>query len=303
MHRRFATGLSALLVCVACAAQPTKWDWSKYEAPDWRKYQARDVGAADDGPSATLGTPTDRSRFTFGNLKSESDQSLAERLLGAVGKRIAYIDRQKHRWQYYQRDDQAAEAIDLYTHPDALGSQYGVCGVERYSVSFDDAGHPSTVSVTQRYGIEGPIFQKQDFDWDHYYDIMCASVPASHAPSYYPAADSSMAQDVAMLLVPVIDLANSAGPLPYQLNCRSVDDRPCDAHIRDYLGKLRLDEIDELSSANCPLPGGPKAVCFTITTGEHRLGPFPKSITVKGSTHMNNVRVDSVEVQEGFTVS
>jgi hypothetical protein len=81
------------------------------------------------------------------------------------------------------------------------------------------------------------------------------------------------------------------------------DGSACRDDIRQYLGKLRLHDIDNLTLANCPLPGGPKAVCFTIETGHLKLGPFPKTITVKGSTYMNKVRVDSVSVDEGFTVS
>ena len=64
-----------------------------------------------------------------------------------------------------------------------------------------------------------------------------------------------------------------------------------------------MEDVDSFNLSNCPLPGGPAAVCFTIKTGENRLGPFPKTITIKGSTYMNEVRVDSVDVVEGFTMS
>lgn len=76
----------------------------------------------------------------------------------------------------------------------------------------------------------------------------------------------------------------------------------CNDDTRKYLAGLRLEDIDEFSLANCSLSGRLED-CFTITTGKGRLGPFPKMITVKGSTYMNNVRVDSVTVDEGFTIS
>ncbi|HYX47206.1 MAG TPA: hypothetical protein VE820_10355 [Sphingomicrobium sp.] len=289
---------------MACSAKPTEFDWKRYPPPDWRKYRARAAAPHDKPPaSPSVAARADAGRLTFYDLKTESDQSLAGRLLGAIGQRIAYIDRHKDRWQYYRSDSDTAEAIDLYTHPDALGSQYGLCGVEKYSITFDDTGHVSTVSVAQRYGIEGPIFQKPDYDWNYYYKVMCKSVAAAHAPSYFPASDSITAQNLAMLLVPAIDLAASTGPLPYRLDCREADDQPCRDDIRKYIGTLRLEDIDDFSLANCPLPGGPEAVCFTIKTGDGKLGPFPKIITVKGSTYMNNVRLDSVTVAEGFSVS
>jgi hypothetical protein len=303
MLRYFFRSLCLVSMCVACGAKPTGSDWHGYQPPDWRKYRARDVPSAEKPAGAISQQQSDRGRVTFRDLKSESDQNLAQRLLGAVGRRIAYIDRHKGRWRYYRGDDAAAESIDLYTRPYALGSQYGLCGVERYSLGFDESGHVSSVSVKERYGIEGPIFQKSGFDWDYYYKVMCSSVPASHAPSYFPATDSEDAQDLAMLLVPAIDLAASSTPLPYRLGCRNKDNKSCSDHVRAYLGKLRLEDIDEFSLANCPLPGGPKAICFTIETGHGRLGPFPKTITVKGSVYMNNVRVDSLEVDHGFTIS
>jgi hypothetical protein len=156
--------------------------------------------------------------------------------------------------------------------------------------------------VTERYGVEGAIFQKSDFDW-HQYEVMCTSAPATHAPSYFPAPDSIAAQHVALLLAPAIDLAASAGSLPFRLNCRTYRGDGCSDDARRYLGQLRLDEIAALTFANCPLMGGPARVCFTITTDADRLGPYPKYITVKGSTYMNTIRVDSVEIEEGFTMT
>jgi hypothetical protein len=303
MPRRIITGFGIVALCAACGAEPTSFDWGKYQPPNWHTYKAHDV-KAEVGVHALSSTAQepDAGRVTFGDLKSESDHSLALRLLGAVGQRIAYIDRHRDRWRYYQNDEDAADSLDLYTHPDALGSQYGLCGTEKYTITFDDSGNISAVSVAERYGVEGAIFQKSEFDWDHYYNVMCKSVPASHAPSYFPASDSITAQDLALLLIPAIDLARSPGTLPYRLTCRGHK-QPCGGDVQTYLGQLRLEDIDRFDLSNCPLPGGPATVCFTITTGENRLGPFPKKITVKGSTYMNEVRVDSVDVDEGFTIS
>jgi hypothetical protein len=302
MRRQVTIGIGVAL-CTACGAKPSSFDWTKYQPPDWRKYQARDV-KADVGVPAPTGAANKSNvrRVTFGDLKRESDQSLARRLLGIVGHRIAYIDRHRSRWRYYHGDDDGADSIDLYTHPDALGSQYGLCGTEKYTISFDDTGHVESVSVENRFGVEGAIFQKPEFDWDFYYKVMCKSAPASHAPSYFPASDSTTAQDVAMLLIPAIDLAKSSKPLPYRLTCRGYD-APCTGDIRGYLGGLRLEDIDSFDLSNCPRRGGPQRVCFTIQTGNGRLGPFPKTITIKGSTFMNDVRVDAVDVHESFTVS
>lgn len=306
MSKRATIVMLSTALCASCSAAQTKFDWAKYQLPDWRKYQAASVHRpAQDQIASQSDRQSDLGRVTFGDLKSESDESLARRLLGAVGRRVAYIDRHPNRWRYYHSDGEAAGTLELYTHPEALGSQYGLCGTEKYSISFDGSGHIAMVSVTQRYGVEGAIFQWpiSDQDWENYYKIMCASAEASHAPSYFPAPDSIVAGNVVSLLIPAIDLAASSGPLPYKLNCHMYDGSACRDDIRGYLGRLRLDEIDELSLANCPLPSDPKAVCFTIETGQGELGLFPKTITVNGSVYMKKLRVDSVDVTEGFTMS
>lgn len=295
--------LTVGLACAACGVETGSFDWNKYQPPDWRKFQARDarLSLAPQRPGSSH--KPDYDRVTFHDLKTESDSSLAQRLLGLIGRRITYIDRHRDRWRYYRSEGAPAESIDLYTHPAALGSQYGLCGVEKYSVRFDDSGRVQSVSQSERYGVEGAIFQKGNFDWDFYGKQMCKAAPASHAPSYFPAVDESAALDLVTLLVPVIDLAASSTPLPYKLECRQSDGRPCGDDVRKYLGRLRLEEIGEFSRAKCPPHGGPREVCFTIKTGERRLGPFPKYITVTGSTYMHNIRVDLVDVDEGFTVS
>jgi hypothetical protein len=302
--------LTVLLAFLAgCNPEPKAFDWSQYKPPDWKKYRAEDAGTLNGSAHSRNRSPAKTSvaqlgRFTFADLKTEGDSNLAFRLLGAVGRRIAYIDRHPDRWDLYSSDSDSAESIDLYTQPDALGSQYGLCGVEKYSVEFDDNGAIASVSVQHRYGVEGPIYQGPNVDWDYYYERMCAEVPASHAPSYFPAPDVFLADDASELLLILFDQTQSASDPPFPIKCRSYDGRSCQADIKAYIGSLKLNDIDELSEANCTfLVGSSDDVCFTITTGTHELGPFPKYITVKGSTHMNRYRIDAIEVMEGFTVS
>ena len=307
MLQEFTIGLWLLAASTAGEATPQGFDWSGYEPPDWRLYQAKDASSLSHVPCGSgRGANARPDRTTFRDLKCESDESLARRLLGEAGERIAFVDRHKHRWYLYSAgDDAAAESIDLYTHPYPLGTQFGLCGVEKYSVKFGDDGRIKSVRVSQRYGVEGPIFQKSGYDWNQYRKVMCASAPAAHAPSYFPAKDSIEADDAAALLVVLFDLAASSGPLPFPLECRTWQGREaCSRDPRSFLGALRLNDIDELSLVNCrDTDDRPKSVCFTMTTGEFRLGHFPKYITVKGSTYLNKPRLDSVEVIESFTIS
>jgi len=305
--RILLTLLLALLAC--CSREPKAFDWSHYQPPDWKKYRTEDAETPNGSTHSRNSLPAKVStaqfeRFTFADLKTESDASMAFRLLGAVGRRIAYIDRHRDRWELYSSGSDPAESIDLYTHPDALGSQYGLCGVEKYTIEFDDGGAIASVGVQHRYGVEGPIYQGPNVDWDYYYKRMCAEVPASHAPNYFPAPDAFLADDASELLVILFDQAQSARGPAFPIKCRSYGGEACKGDIHAYLGKLKLSDIDELSEANCTYDVGPSyKVCFTITTGTHQLGPFPKYITVKGSTHMNRYRIDAVDVMEGFTVS
>lgn len=292
-----------MLVSSACGNKSTPWSWEQQHAPSWETYRAeaqpeqRSLSARNPRP------PKDLGRFTFYDLKNESDASLAARLLGENGKRIAYIDRQPSRWQYYSGDNEAIESVDLYTHPATLGSPYGLCGVEKYSFKFDEKGKIESVESSERFGIEGDVFQKKDFDWDNY-TKMCEAASTSHAPSYFPAKDAFAAQDAAHVLVTAIDIsASSVDKLPFKLEC-TRDGKSCKASLRPYLGRLRLKDIDEFSFAGCPVfESKPKDVCFTVQVGENQLGPFPKYITVRGSNYMNNIKVYSISVIESFTMS
>lgn len=269
--------------------------------PDWESY--RSTASNDD---TFVGNANYRPRpgsFLLRDLKSETDTSLANRLLGEVGRRIVHIDRNRDRWQYYNGDDDPIESIALYSKPESWGTAYGICRSEKYEISFSGDGKIESVAVSPRYGVEGPIFQKDNFDWDLFRGKMCASVPGNHTPSYFPAGDVLEAQDLAILFAKAIDLAGRAGELPYKLTCQTYRGEACAPDIRAYLSKLTLREIEETSEINCPYAKGPGENCFTVTIGEGRLGPFPKMITIKGSTYMNDWKVHSVEVRESFTVS
>ena len=84
------------------------------------------------------------------------------------------------------------------------------------SASITFSGHVSTVSVEDRYGVEGAIFHKPLSLKDYYYKVMCKSVPPSLHHLIFLLPTARPAQDAAILLIPAIDLAHSSGTLPYQ---------------------------------------------------------------------------------------
>ena len=133
---------------------------------------------------------------------------------------------------------------------------------------------------------------------------MCKSASPSHISSYFPATDASSAQHAALVLITAIDIsASSVSELPFRLECIR-NTKSCRSVLRKYLGKLRLKDIDAFSFANCPILKSKLGdVCFTVEVGRNHLGPFPKYISVRGSTYMNNIRVESVSVIESFTLS
>lgn len=268
--------------------------------PDWQAFRA--VPAGDGVFQGVAGYGSAADRFSFRDLKREGDVSLARRLLGAVGERIAYIDRHKDRWQLYANDDAPVESVTLYSRPEAWGSAYGICRTEKYEIAFSADGSIDSVNVTPRFGVEGPIFQKDDFDWDHFYGAMCEKVPANHTPSYFPADDALEAQDLAIILSKAIFLAGQGGGLPFDLSCQSYNGSKC-LSPREFLAKLKLNEIDKTSGINCLFQEKPGDHCYTVTVGEGRLGAFPKELTVRGTTHMNEWRVYSVSIREGNTIS
>ncbi len=279
------------------------FNWSSYRPPRWQDYRAPALPAMPPAPTGSFrGSPARAVIVTFGDLKTESDASLARRLLGKVGARIAFIDRHRERWYLFKKPEEAAERLDLFTHPAPQGSSFGICGVEHTTIEFDEAGRIETVESRNRFGVEGPLFQKSDFDWDGYRRT-CARAAPGHAPRYFPAPDSLVAQDVARLAIVVFERNASSAPLPFTQRCWAANDRPCVSSVRGYLGSLRLDRINEYSEINCRLGNKPPgSICFTIKVDEGRRGPFPKYITVTGSTYLHRLRIDSVEVFEYFTM-
>ena len=291
-----------LISCSYSSGEQLDEQSSNYVQPDWQKF--RSVPSEQHVPEAPAGyTPTD-GKFVFADLKYESGESLSRRLLGALASRIVFIDRQRDRWQYYQDDDEAIHEIELFSQPEPWGSAYGLCRIEKYEISFSEDGSISSVLVSPRYGVEGPIFQKSAFDWEEFRGPMCDEVPSSHTPSYFPTSESVLeAQDLAILLSIAIDEADRDEKLSYDLSCQSYRGEPCAEDIRRYLGGLRLHEIDSVSRLNCTRASAPEEDCFTVTVGEHELGPNPKYITIKGTTYMNEWEVHSVSVIESLTVS
>ncbi|XAP79426.1 hypothetical protein ABC955_06520 [Citromicrobium bathyomarinum] len=275
---------------------------SIYVDPDWKKF--RSIPFDQDVPDAPAGYAPGDGKFLFSDLKYESDESLSRRLLGALASRIVFIDRQQDRWDYYQDDDEPIHQIELFSKPESWGSAYGLCRIEKYEISFSDDGKISSVVVSPRYGVEGPIFQKEGYDWDLFRGSMCESVLPSHTPSYFPASESVLeAQDLSILLSIAIDQATRDGRLSYDLSCETYQGKACVDDSRRYLASLRLHDINSVNKLNCSRENSAEADCFTVTVGEHELGPYPKYITIKGTTYMNEWKVYSVSMVEGFTIS
>lgn len=294
--------MSVLCLTVACGdttRSGLETNSQEYFEPSWEKFrstpfsQRRPELPADYSPSA--------GRFVFADLKFESDESLSRRLLGELASRIVFIDRRVPRWQYYGSDSDPIHSVTLYSQPEPWGSAYGLCRIERYEVDFSDDGSVSSVDVSPRYGIEGPIFQKDNFDWDDFRGRMCDKVPANHTPSYFPVSDNVLdAHDLAILLSLAIDEAGRDGLLSYDLSCASYDGSECMSDVRDFLRDLRLHEINSVSARNCI---GDAYNCFNVTVGKSKLGPNPKHLTIKGTTYMNDWRVQSISIVEGYTIS
>jgi|GEM_PF-7011183 len=292
-----------LIAVLSSCGNQSREPWTEaaesYVEPDWEKF--RTVPVRSEGTELDENYKPSAGKFVFADLRNEPDESLARRLVGALASRIVYIDRRPNRWQYYHSDGDPIHDIVLYSQPEPLGSAFGLCRIEAYEISFNSDGSISSVRVSPRYGVEGPIFQKSDFDWDEFRGSMCDNVPPDHTPSYFPGGDSVLdAQDLAILLSLAIDEAGRRGDLPYELFCRSYSGKACEDDIRQYLSELRLQEIDGVSRFNCDRSDED---CFTVTVGENELGPYPKYITIKGTTHMNNWEVYSVSVVEGQTMS
>lgn len=289
--------LSLLTASCSDASVPSTLNRSE---PDWRIFRSISTREGPfDGVEGYRPTP---GKFTFRDLKNESDSSLSERLLGAVGKRIVYVERHKDRWKYYKSENDKMDEIELYSRPESWGSAFGICKTEKYEISFADEGAIESVSVTPRFGVEGPIYQKDNFDWN-LNSAICSHIPSNHLPSYFPSKDGLDAQDLAIILTKAISIASRQEKIPYKLDCQTSGGGSCSSDASAILGKLKLSEISEVSEKNCLHSDKSEDHCYTVTIGQNRVGPYPKEITVRGSTYMNNRRVFGVSIRESLTLS
>ena len=214
-------------------------------------------------------------------------QELAQKLLGESGAVMIDVDR--------PRFEGILEPIRFYSHATVAGSQFGMCGADWVTVGFDEKGDVETVSAQRRYGVAGDIYRSPE-KWS--YDEsgkVCASVKSTR--NYFPAPDSQSALEIAWY----VDAISGNGPFAKQsfgYSCTGL----C-AKSRGDLKWLRLDQITSTRSIDCPKSSLELPTCFEVVVGENKVGPFPETFRIYGTTYMNKVMVSNIVVDIGSTLS
>lgn len=213
-------------------------------------------------------------------------QQLAQKLLGESGSVMIDVDR--------PRFEGILEPVRFYSHATVTGSQFGMCGADWVAVGFDEKGKVETVSAQRRYGVAGDIYRTPGkWSYDESGKI-CASVRSTR--NYFPAPDSQSALGITWY----IDAILGKGPFAKQsfgYSCTGL----C-AKGRGDLKWLRLDRITSTRTIDCPKSDLELPTCFEVVVGENKVGPFPKTFRIYGTTYMNKVVVSDVAVDVGSTL-
>ena len=211
---------------------------------------------------------------------------LAQKLLGDSGAVMIDLDR--------PRFEGILESIRFYSHATVTGSQFGMCGADWVTVEFDEKGDVETVSAQRRYGLAGDIYRTAGkWNYDESGKI-CASVKSTR--SYFPAPDPQSALEIAWY----VDSISGKGPFAKQsfgYSCTGL----C-AKNRGDLKWLTLDQVTSTRTIDCPKSPLELPVCFEVVVGDNKVGPFPKTFRIYGTTYMNKVVISNVVVDVGSTL-
>ena len=211
---------------------------------------------------------------------------LAQKLLGDSGSIMIDVDRPRY--------ENILEPIKFYSHAIAWGSYYGVCASDRVTVEFDEKGFIEALQSERRYGVEGSMYGSSD-SWTYdKFGKMCAAVKSTR--NYFPAPDHGSAADIARY----IHAISGVGSFAYQVfsyECTGF----CGAG-RSQLDWLRLENISSSRIIDCPKTTLTSPSCYEVIVGDNRVGPFPKTYRIYGSTYMNKTILSEIQVEVGSTM-
>ena len=230
-------------------------------------------------------------KVSFAQMTAEKARSmplsaLAHKLLGESGSIMIDVDRPRYK--------SVLEPVTFYSHAIAWGSFFGVCASDWVTVEFDEKGFIEALHSERRYGVAGNMYGKSD-NWTYdAFGKMCASVKSTK--NYFPAPDHGSAWDI----VRYVDAISGVGPFAdqkFSYKCTGL----CGGNRRD-LDWLRLGEISSSRIIDCPKMSLKLPSCYEVIVGDGRVGPFPKSFRIYGSTYMNKTIVSEISVDVGSTV-
>lgn len=212
-------------------------------------------------------------------------EQLAKRLLGDSGSLMIDLDR--------PRFEGILEPVRFYSRAEVTGSQFGICGADWVTVSFDDDGNVDGLSAERRYGVAGDVYPKPG--WTHeQFGKICSAVKSTR--DFFPAPDAQSALEIVWF----VDAISGRGPYSmqdFQFSCTGW----CRGD-KSELKYLVLGEIDAAKAIDCPKSNLKIPSCFEVTVGESKVGPFPKKYRIFGTVYMNNVVVTDVAVDVGQTL-
>lgn len=230
-------------------------------------------------------------------------EALAGKLLGDFGALMMDVERPSWGPRHHRLPESIPwpperppplRKLRFYSRPVVARSASGLCASDWVTVWFEEDGNIEWVDVENHFGVEGDLYASPAGWKRDQAGPTCTAVSSTR--DYFPAPDEQAAFRIARYLDAIAGRGQFAGQ-DFKFSCS-----PECRGDRAVLRFLELAEIDRAREIDCRPTDLTLPSCYELTVGEGRLGPFPKSFRIYGSTYMNRVVVEEVSVTVGFTV-
>lgn len=225
-------------------------------------------------------------KLTYSEVKNLPVHRLAERALGEAGKLMMNVER--------PRSTLSRANLKFFSYAFATGSQYGICGSNWVTLSFDESGVIASINNELRYGVEASIYtDPKNWTYQEYEDL-CRAV--KNTREYFPSPDAQSALTISAY-VDMLAKNGESKPFGYVFDCTGSCSK---INADDYVKSIKLRDIVKADKIDCD-ESNAYAKCYKLTLDGQPPGLFPRVLSIYGRMRMNDVVITKVKLWVGET--
>lgn len=225
-------------------------------------------------------------KLTYSEVKNLPAHRLAERTLGEAGKLMMDVER--------PRSTLNRANLKFFSYAFATGSQYGICGSNWVTLSFDENGVIASINNERRYGVEASIYtDPKDWTYQEYGDL-CRAV--KNTREYFPSPDAQSALTISAY-VDLLAKNGESKPSDYAFDCSGSCSK---INADNYVKSIKLRDIVKAEKIDCD-ENDVYAKCYKLTLDGQPPGLFPRILKIYGRMRMNDVVITKVKLWVGET--